>query len=482
MSNLESLITSFSEGTPTEQHESLRKIMALRKHHDAIKDVRFIDGIDRLFDTIPNQNLSDLDRLLSVATIGRIYSTIKGQRKSLLSRLEAALVTSLPDPFFLSEADDRAYVGQVCSIVLPDWIVDYASHAVIYEETGEKARQEFFLALLAASNSFEEAIDPLINLLNEWEPDTEEPGNTIARRVRRLLTTFRNGIAETLPFPGLAPGLKLAELVKTSFAYVDLPKDKTALFETVEEVAGVVHELVRLRFSFASEPSTYFALKSMKALLTKDQWEGVANKSRMMNMVVQDITEAILILGRQGIIDSSLADQLSIAAGSRDKARQQMAALAKQPGVSSEIRNWLMHGKLEKPDENVMEKAESQALSDDGQLADLLVDALRFRDVEGLSENVLPEIEILNPDIAREVKRLSNYGLGLCDAIEAIAKRRSLKVRGKPGDTEDYAPLEHEVVGKVVGTRTVRIIRPVVEQFRQDGIHVVIRKGLTESI
>lgn len=482
MSEIKLLIESFCSGAPAAQHEALRKLMALRKHHDALKDNRFNQGAERLLATITDPNAPEIDRLLSVATIGRLYATVRGQRDALASRLKKSLASPLPDPFLLSEADDRAYVGQLCSIVLPDWVADYAARAVVFEETGEKARQEFFQALLSASNSFEDAVDQVIGTFYLWSPDTEEPGNTVARRIRRILSTFRTVITETLPDPGAAPGAKLAALVKTAFSNVELPKDKAALLETVEEVAGVVHDVVRLRFSFATESSTYLALKEMGYLLSKDQWENVAKKSRMMNMVVQDITEALLILGRQGISDSALLDQLTTAAGSRDKAREHMATLAKQPGVPAEIRNWLIHGKFEKPNEKVMEKAESQSISDDAQLADLLVDALRYRDAEALSENVLPEIQILSPDIAKEVKRLINFGLGLCDAIEAMAKKRGLKVRGKPGDTEDYAPLEHDVVGRAAGARNVRIIRPVVEQFRGDGVHVVIRKGLVESI
>ena len=63
-----------------------------------------------------------------------------------------------------------------------------------------------------------------------------------------------------------------------------------------------------------------------------------------------------------------------------------------------------------------------------------------------------------------------------------MGRRRSLRIRGNPGEEEDYAPLDHELIDGGSGARKVRIIRPVVEQVREDGVAFVLRKGVVESV
>ena len=157
-----------------------------------------------------------------------------------------------------------------------------------------------------------------------------------------------------------------------------------------------------------------------------------------------------------------------------------MKKLAKTPGLSAGIKNWLAGGKNEAPAESV--SGESQQLSDDSQLADLLVDSLRFQALENVSrEQLLPEIEMLDPRLGEGVARLLQSGVAICDAIQSMARRRRLHVRGNPGDEEEYSPMEHEIIGDNTGVRRVRIVRPVVEQERGNGVSFVISKGVVEK-
>lgn len=481
--DFEKQLGDFVNGDPKEQHNAFRKLIAARKHNEAAKDKRFSAGLERLYQAAGDRTLNELDRLLSLATIGRIASTIKAQKKEIYGRLTELLVDPLSSQQLLDDVDDRAYIGKLCTAVLPPWTAPYAARAVVVEDTGEQVRQAFMLALFKASPDLDSAIETLIAHLQEFAPATEEPGNSMAVKLRRIFAALRAAMAEAMPEPGENPGRSLAKLIKAAFAGVASPTKQENVLAAAEDVAGTVHEMVRLRFSLATEAATYHSLLQIKELVPVHAWEKFAKDSTFLSMVATDITEALLILGRQGIIDSSLAERLVTALGNRNRAKTRLATLAKQPGLSPEVKIWLAEGRTRAVVDGEAKRGESQLLSDDVQLADLLVDAQRFRGAEGVSRHhVLPEIGILNPGVVSEIERLLNYGLGLCDAINSLANLRGLRVRGNPGEVEDYAPLEHELIDGGGGARRVRLIRPAVEQLRSNGVPFVLRKGIVESV
>ena len=477
---LEQLLDTFVHGAVAEKYDALRKLIAQRKHHAAAKDTQFQVGIDQLLQTAGDSSARDIDRLMAVATLCRLASAVKKLRNVIYASLEAALTEPLPDPAPLIEPDDRSYIGNACEQVKPEWGPLYCARAAIYEETGEQAREAFLQALLTMEPDLSSGLTVLTESAAGFMPETEDPGTSVAKRVKRIMTALQVAIAATGGEPGEEPGLILSALCKALFKDVPKPKRDEALFEAAEGIALAVHEMVRLRFSLATEAGTYSALKVVKYMLPVSTWDNFAVQSEQLKMVVQDISEAMLILARQGIADESLAAELAIASGHKKYAQRKMKQLAKTPGLSAGIKNWLAGGRNEVPAESV--SGESQQLSDDSQLADLLVDSLRFQSLESVSrEQLLPEIEMLDPCLGEGVARLLQSGVAICDAIQSMARRRRLHVRGNPGDEEEYAPLEHEIIGDNTGVRRVRIVRPVVEQERENGVSFVISKGVVEK-
>ena len=470
----------FIQGSTQEKYDALRKLIAARKHHAAAKDKDFQVGIDSLLQTVSDSSAQDKDRLLAVATLGRLASTIKRLRSTIYESLQAGLEKELPEPSLLEEPDDRSYVGYACEQIQPKWGIGYCAQAAIYEETGEQSRVAFLRALLTMKPDLAGVLIVLNEAIILFSPETEDPGTTVTKRLKRLMAGLQTAMAEIRGEPGENPGKQLALLCRSAFKGNPDSKKEESLVAVVEGIAGVIHEIVRLRFSLAIEATTYSALKVIKTKLSASVWGKKVTKSPAMLQVVQDISEAMLILAKQGISDDSLAGELIIATGNKKTARQRMKQLAKMPGVANNVKNWLVEGKNEDPDDLVT--GESQQLNDDSQLAALLVDALRFQALEDVGrEQILPEIEMLDPHLGEGIVRLMQSGVAICDAIGVMARRKNLSVRGNPGEEEEYAPLEHEVVGNSNGVRRVRIIRPVVEQVRENGVSFVISKGLVEK-
>jgi len=481
--DFEKQLKDFSNGGTKVQHTAFRRLIAARKHNEASKDERFATGMERLYLVAGDHTSDGLERLMAVATLGRVASTIRSMRKKVYGRLGELLIEPLPAPQLLEDVDDRAYIGKICAMTLPQWSSTYAAEAAVAEETGEQARLAFLQTLLKANPDLDTALEALIAQLQDFKPGTEDPANSMVVKLRRIFAALRGAMAETMPDPGEDPGKTLSRLIKASFAGMEPPTKQEAILATSEEVAGVVHEMVRLRFSMATDAATYDALLQIKALVPVYVWEKFATKSDFLAMVATDITEALLILGRQGITDTTLAERLATALGNRKRSQARLVDLAHKSGLPPEVKVWLVEGRVGEPGEKKQARGESQQLSDDAQIADLLVDAQRFKVAEAVDrKRILPEIEILIPGIVPELERLLNYGLGLCDAIRSLAGSRGLRIRGNPGDEEDYAPLEHELIDGIGGARKVRVLRPMVEQVRGDGVAFVLRKGIVESV
>lgn len=197
--SFEKLLEEFATGSAPAKHSAFRKLIALRQHHKALVDCRFKLGLDSLLLMATDELSKDVDRLLAIATLGRIGSTIRSIRPKIQKDLVAVLEKPFPDISILDDVEDRCYIGQVCAIDPPAWVGGYAARSSVLEESGEQARQAFLSALLKSTADLETALGVLAENLQAWVPDTEEPGNSVSRRLRRILAAFRTAIADTMP-------------------------------------------------------------------------------------------------------------------------------------------------------------------------------------------------------------------------------------------------------------------------------------------
>lgn len=83
--HFEEQLGSFINGDPKEQYSAYRKLISAREHNKASKNKQFQVGLERLYAAVGDTRLNELDRLLALATIGRIAATIKSQTKKFTS-------------------------------------------------------------------------------------------------------------------------------------------------------------------------------------------------------------------------------------------------------------------------------------------------------------------------------------------------------------------------------------------------------------
>lgn len=473
------LLRTFSVGPRIEDRSAaLVDLIRRRELVKVAKTSEFEAGTAAVLMTAAS-GASDVDRLTAVATLGRIASSLKVRRVLVERGLADALRKPLPALERASAAGDRTYVAKACRLGQPSWCVPYLAEAAVAEESSEEVRTACVGSLVFLSGNLAATLDQLGSAIKSVRIDTKNPADSVGRRVRRLLAAIRTAISGEWLEPGPQAGQALTQLLDQAFRHTGPPKIAQVTREIAAEVAALVHELVRARFSVAADAETYQALALVQRWVG-DDWEETARKSVPCGLVARDIVEALELLVRAGVTDDGLLRALEIASGSASSARELTEQLAEaRPGLSEPVRDWLLR---RPPRMKSAVAEESQWRIADEAIADLLLEGRRLSEANSaFMREVLPELQIVAPRLIGRLDFHSQLVAALLNAVEALARRRSLRIRGAVGEVVEYSPLEHEIVdGTQIGPRRVRLLRPIVEVIGAQGARRVVRKGVVE--
>ena len=109
----------------------------------------------------------------------------------------------------LSVPEDRAYVIAACRTGRHDWAGPFFARLVVVEEHADQARNEAARGLIENTVDFGSAIQLVFRELRLLRFETEHPSNSLAKRLRRVLSAIRGACAELTPHPGEGAGPRL---------------------------------------------------------------------------------------------------------------------------------------------------------------------------------------------------------------------------------------------------------------------------------
>ena len=476
----EAALCAFSNAGRMEQKMyGLRELMKGGMIHSVHDDPRFIKSVEDAIREVQSGGDSK-QKLLALTVVARVASRLKAKRNDLEQAIAAALQTPLPRLSELGDAEDRAYAAQTLRWAAGDWVVPYLGRSIVEEEAGEKARAELVRALLEKAPDLASAFNALRKPLAEWRPETGAPGNSTAKRLRRIFSIIRRELPLVEGPSGDDVGKVLGKLVIDAFRGAGQPESPSAAADIVAELALFLHDLVRTRFSLATDGAVYMAMRVPSRWFAGGIWpKGVHKPLAALSL---DIEEAITLLVKQDIPDNELLEALVLMEGSREKALKVTSRIAdRTTGLNKDIAQWLRRGRVTGRVREAELIAENDLMNSDQALALLLIDSRRLvQMIDGPRQDFLNEMRILEPNHEASAEALLNRAKALAKGVCALAGRRSLYVRGERGEVVDYSPTEHEGIGNsIVGTRRVRIVRPLVERVRGDSIaEVVLMAGV----
>ena len=420
------------------------------------------------------------DRLLAIAECIRLIQVVKRWAPEVTLQLQTAFVTQLPSMQLLGEADHRLNLARACGQMHADWLPEYLARSVAEEETGEKTRTELIAALLARSPSLADALHRLAISFEALRPSTEAPGDTVARRLTRTLSTLREALLDSELEAGEGLGRSLHSLVARPLGSIGRPQDDKAKIDLCREALLALHDIVRTRMSVAADPDMYKVVEYCRKLCGGSIWPDELQKP--LERVVTDVTEALLLLGRQGQCDQGLVDQLNVLSNYPERAQAIARDLAtKHPELPEHVRDWLERGRqriVRKASDTAIEAAANNA---DESIGLALQAARQTRQLsEGLRQPLAASIEIYEPALASVAKELLDHVQILAVQIEQAASLRGITLFGTAGEEVEMAPKFFNVVGNAPRQRmTVR--QPAIVRLRSDGsIGDIVIKGLVE--
>ncbi|MFH1495616.1 MAG: hypothetical protein ABIG70_12570 [Pseudomonadota bacterium] len=436
-------------------------------------------GRSHLLDQVINAELP-MHRLLAIAESIRLGQVVKRWAADIAKTIQPAFIEQLPSMQLLSEADDRLNLARACSLMSADWIHDYLAKSIAEEETGEKARGEMISALLARADSLSDALRKLANAFEQLRPGTESPGDTIARRLTRTLSALRDALMESELDAGDDLGKILHALIVVPLTAVGRPQEEKVQVGLSVEVLLAVHDIVRTRISVVSDPEMYRVVAYCRRLCGGGSWP--VDLKKPLERLTTDVTEALLLLGRQGQCDQALLGQLDILCNHPERARAVARELAtKHPELPEDVRDWLERGRVRvvrQASDAAIEVAASNADESIGLALQAARQARALRD--SLREPLASNLEIYDPILASATQELLDRVQVLAVQVEQAANLRGLALYGTPGDEVEMSTKFFSVIGNTPKQRmTVR--QPAVVRMRVDGtIGDVVTKGLVD--
>ena len=462
------------------QAEALSELMKVKQLHQAAKDPLFEKGFQALLRSAEDTPHPGI-RLKSMASLIRIGSLVKTLRPRVVKEL-SRINEPLPPLQDIVDPDDRFYVANIWRHVDHAWIPGFLAVAAIEEELAEKVRSECMEGLIAMTPDLATTLELLLTPLRRLDFRTEKPADSKGRRVRRIVEALRVAYELSMKDAGVVAGERLRALLIESFQQTGTPAAETVLDEVSEEALGLVHAIVRARFSSATLPETYAALTVVRNWYREQRWEEFTEASKSAQLLARDISEAIELLVRAGIADDSLYNHLITASGTATRARSRAKEiLERTPGLSEDLARWLS-GIVAK--RRSAFAAENQMLSFDEAIADLMIDASRLEEMQyRVEREALPEISVMVPASGELIESLMRLVRSTNNALAALVKVRGLAIVGRAGDAVDFSPLEHEMAGGMKpGFRKVRIFKPGVDAPSESGGRRVVRKAIVEPL
>ena len=451
-----------------------------KRIHEVAADNTFLDSLHRIAGAV-RKGTTPSDRLIAIAILERAAAVSKPLRPIVEDLLRKAVVEPLEDLHVLKDADDRLYAAKSWRAARNGkYYLDFLAAGAVREELGEAVRKECIEGVLELSADVADALDRLQSVLESTRFPTRKPGDSLGRRLKRLLQVVSDTLSKSHRPVGQHVGRSLSRFVERGVRAHGRPESATVKGGIVERTAAVVHEIVRSGFSVAAEHRTYEALAVVQEWFTPHQWRALCESSSWMERVRGDVREALLLLARLGLTDEDLRRALGTVCGSSanaDVVCREMAA--ESSDIPQEVRDWLVRAPRRIQSANAVE---NQTRSIDAVLAEVLLDMEHLSHASDVVKaDVLLNAPVLPPRSATALNRLVGRAGAMINKLELAMSWRSLRIRRQEvGEEMEFSPREHRFDVGQAHARRVRLRSPVVERVSEDGVPHVVLKAVVE--
>ena len=469
----------------------LTSLIRVKALHGATKSPGFQRFLDFVKLTISTGTPDE--RLLAVALICKVANSVKSARDRVLGILDSESLTDpLPPLKLLSDSDDRFYAANVWRFVEKSWVIEYLALGVLVEESAEKARRECAEGLLARTSGLGETFSILAKYLSALQFTSENisqgagqranrtvPGDSMARRIRRVFFAIRESFASNRKTAREDVGLNLRYLLRKCFERTGFPKDYVARIELAKETFELVLQIVRSRYALALLAETYSPIITMRDWFSDSEWRELAGEE-VAKELAESIQAAIELLARSGSVDNALFDLLVFASGSNHSARLMTGQIIERnTGLSPETIAWLSGLPIKK---STQLSTESALVRVDDVIGEMMLASISATDsANAVQEDLVPQLAIFQSLPRHLLDNCLSHFTKVRSLIQGLCEMRRLETFGTVNEVEEFSPLRHQFeIASDFGARAVRLLQPGVMTRTQDGTVQVVRKAIVE--
>lgn len=428
----------------------------------------------------PDPGHAPTDQLQAIAELMRLSQVVKRWLPDTSKLLEQALVPPLAPMALLADADDRLNLARACSLVKQPWLASWLAMAIATEDTGEKARAELLNALLLQTDSLAAALKLLAHAFTQVRPETETPGDTVARRLTRTLVLWRTVLRDSEMAVGQGLGQALYELLALPLSEMGKPQSTKVRNELCEQALLTVHDSVRSRVSLAADPDIYQVASYCKRLFDDRKWP--ASLSRPLERLIADVSEIIILLGRQGQRDQGLLEQFQVLTSNATQAKAiARTIVSANPELPEPVRDWLEHGRIRQTQTASASAQESAQANADSTIGLALQSTRQLRQqAQQLVSPLMETLELYEPTLLPAARNLLDTLQASAILLEQIAAQRSVGLLGAPGEEVEVIARFFDIVsGQPRQYMTVK--QPAVVRLRPNNTPgEVLMRGLVE--
>lgn len=462
----------FAHGDTDSRLDALRALAKARLLSGVAADPRLAAGLSALVITAAEGEV----RVRIILALARALELTRVAVPAVEEALSSMLRSALPSLDTVQDAEDRSVLARSLRVADASWARDFLAHASVREKTSEKVRSASVSSLLSLVPQVGTGLRLLASAFRKAVLSQGDLGSPV-RRLIRLLRTIRTELVKMEVEAVADTGGPVQDMVDAALRdSVQARKDRTQL---IEEVARLLHELIKCRFTLSMEPATYDALSSLRSAMGDYEWERNAENSSALRMLGRDALEGLRLLAKTGSTDDRMLRALETIMGSGSEARLATSRMADdEHGLIESVRLWLLG---QTPKRTSASAEDSRLLGLDGILADLTLENKSLREVaHHLRKDIAEELGVAAPRLAEQLTAMSDRTSAVASIVDLASRHRGMQVYGQVGESVDFVPAEHEVIGGAdTGVRRVRIVKPGV--LRHDGSLVrVVKKALVE--
>lgn len=457
--------------------DAARRLMAARQMQSAASDERFQASFRELGRAAIAGEAAD--QLLAVALIVRISELVKGElRKQAAEILSEALRRPIDGLWTISEArklpleskpsEIRENIALALSHASGPWLVPYVIEALAREEKSARCRLELTRQL----SHREPLVSRWFDLLSDfsWFDMFEVETADHIGRLRELSFAIATIIRENrnVLVVDEATGPALAKMMQEIASVGHRATRTTKLVDTALAAIELLDELLAVEFTLIADPEAYAPL----AVIAR-WWQPSSYPSTLVDGlrgIVRKLNSAIRLRARLGQKSESLLLRLRQALGSADATTMALTNIAEtESGLSPDIDDWL-RGR---------ERGRSSTA---GAVVSLLSGVSTPMLTQAIAPLLLDCLEATSAVAQQSGSPLAGHLRRICGRIQALAAELKLRPVGAIGEMVEFSPSAHRTVsGAIPSEPNVRLRRPMVVRWRDDGSQDIIERAIVEE-